>query len=204
MTGKFKRYLRKEIVNGKSQLPEELLFLSDSKYFAIAEQRVQGKREWYVEIIAASLKSLLSAKTKLNAARLSCRKLTGEINRLEDEAFCRENELLQAKYNNEILREQIQTAKMAIAKKVIDGERWEAEMSNKNAEIRNLKDELDLLAGEIEPLRQANAQLMKNSENDMYIPQQKGPKNFFAEMEERGVPLTGPAIQGGGGGSAKR
>lgn len=204
MTGKFKRYLRREIINGKSDLPEELLFLSDANYFAIAEQRVQGKREWYVEIIATSLKTLLSAKTKLNAARLNSRKLKSEIQRLEDEALNRENELLQAKSKNESLRRQIDTAKMAIVEEVVDSEKWEAEISNKNAEIRNLKDELALLTGEIEPLRQANEQLMKNSESDRYSPPQKGPKNFFAEMEERGVPLTGPAIQGGGGGSAKR
>lgn len=204
MTGKFKRYLRREIVSGKSELPEELLFLSDANYFAIAEQRVQGVREWYVEIIATSLKSLLSAKMKLNAARLSNRKLNGEIQRLKDEEFDRENELLQAKSDNESLRGQVEKAKMAIAQEVVDGEKWEAEMSNKNAEIRNLKDELDLLMGEIEPLRQANAQLMKNSESDRYCPQQKGPKNFFAEMEERAVPLNGPAIRGGSGGSTKR
>jgi len=198
MTGKFKRHLKKEIASGKAKLPEDLLFLSDVDYFAIAEQRVQGARKWYVEIIGTSLKSLLEVQAKLKKSRLTNRKLKEEMQRLEDEAFSRKNQLRRFQTMNERLQHDIEVVTESV-------EALQEDVAIKNAEIRKLREELNSIKEEIEPLRKVNAKLMENAEQDRKkLPEQKGPKNFFVEMEERGVALNGPAIQAGDGGATKR
>jgi chromosome segregation ATPase len=195
---KFKRHLRKEIEKGKADLPEELLFLADSNYFAISEQRLQGVREWYVEIVATSFKTLLDAKGKLNAARLSNRNLKKEVSRLENSEFFLEKELRDKEDLISKLRAQVEEA-------TVKNDILQVEMRKKEVEIRDITADLNVIKDEIEPLRNANAQLLDNLENgSRHVPEKKNQKNFFTVMEERGVPLSGPAIRGGGGGSTKR
>jgi chromosome segregation ATPase len=205
MAAKFKQHSRKEIIAGKVELPDDLSFLSDADYFAIAEQRVQGVREWYVEIKASSLKSFLQIKVKLNAARLKDRKLKAEVEGLKDEALYRENELQRSRSKIDRLNEKIHELERSLERASAANEALQADVSNKSVEVRNVLSELNSLKVMIEPLQEANAKLMENAELDVRQHRgQKSPKNFFTEMEERGVGLNGPAIRGGSGGSNKR
>ena len=79
MAVKLQRHLEKEIDAGKVDLPEELWFVAGVNFHAIAEQRVQYERRWYVEIKGSSLKTLLDTKKKLNAARISNREQAAQL-----------------------------------------------------------------------------------------------------------------------------
>lgn len=204
MGAKFKRYLKKDIEKGRAELPDGMEYLSGFEYFAIAEQRISGVKSWYVEIIGSSLKNLIGAKEKLNKIRRSNREMKAEIQRLEEENNNHDWNWMGLKSENNILKSTIRKLEKVSEINSVNEEDRSLEFENKDSTIRQLQHELELLKSEIEPLRQANKKLMENAEEDRnFQPHRKSPRNFFVEMEERGVPLNGPAIQGGDGGATK-
>lgn len=194
MAARLKRYLKKEIDSGKVDLPEELWFLAGVSFHAIAEQRVQYERNWYVEIKGSSLKTLLDAKKKLNAARLSNREQTAQLIRLQGEKTV----LAAASDNVGTLEVERDKAREELLTK---------ESANESlvGDVKQLKEHINRLEEHIVALNQANDKLMENSEaDDRPPPDILSPKTSFAMIDERGTLLRGPALQGGKAGGGKR
>lgn len=197
MAAKLRRHLKRQIDSGMVELPEELHFLAKTNYFAIAEQRVQYIRDWYVEIKGASLRPLLDVKKKLSAARLSNRTLTAENLRLEDEL---------AMLN---LRDVRGGSNRVAAPDIESGGSEPAQESAveiaQRRMIRDLEGKVESLRSELaqldENLQRINANIEEDTPHDTHT---KSPKNFFNKIEESGLLPTGPDIQGGSGGSGKR
>jgi len=193
MATKLKRHLKKKIDDGTDVLPDELAFLANVNYFAITQQRVQYIREWYVEIKATSLKTLLDSKKKLNAARSANRQLIIEISDLQIDKAALEKNLKEIAGEN---------ARLAVTIK--DQKKSQLVVEDaKTAQQEWRKEKLDLTE-KMTALAAVNKQLLANMSDDNRQRQKKGTKNFFTEMQERGQLPTGPAIQGGSGGSNKR
>lgn len=206
MAEKYKRHLKKEIDAGKAELPDELQFLSKFNYFAVAEQRVRGTREWCIEIQAASLNTLLDTKKKLNAARLSNRQLAAEIQRLEDEEFSHGQGLIAARAANTRLKESIEKS----AATAVEDEQMEkkAEESAKDERIRLLERQVSDLQSELVQLEKNHQTIIANigggNRQDRPDKYQRSPKNIWTSVEESGQKLVGLPLQGGAAGSVKK
>ncbi|MBC3831581.1 hypothetical protein H8K33_08665 [Undibacterium amnicola] len=196
MAAKFKRFLKKDIVSGKEELPEELLFLSKFNFFAVAEQRLQGVREWYVELQGARLKSLLDAKKKLNAARLDNRNIAAENYELQERVTALELSLSKSKNAYKLLTQssnekldEMRNQKMAEADIV------------KNDRIRELEGEVTQLRKDYEGLELNYKQLLKNIDEDGRPDRfKRSPKSSVVVMQESGAQLNSLALQGGAAG----
>lgn len=201
MAAKFKRHLKKEIVAGKAELPDELKFLSRFNYFAVAEQRVQGVREWYVEINGSLLKTLLDTKKKLNAARLSNRTIKSDNQTLQDEIIALKNHLKEATATNAHLKE---TIKEKVKIEAVKAQELQREVSSLKKKVAARTNDVTSLNNEMEPLRQANIRLLENRKEDARPDRfQKSPKNFFNSVEESGINPVGLPLQGGSAGTIK-
>lgn len=108
MPAQSNRHLRKQIDRGKYELPNELSFLERSKYIAIFQQKVDGEREWFVEVQSSWLKSLLATKKKLLEARSRIRSLLSEKQEIESELQALRKLNADLKSNNERLLQNIE------------------------------------------------------------------------------------------------
>ncbi|MFZ6819664.1 hypothetical protein [Undibacterium sp. Ji22W] len=196
MAAKFKRFLKKDIVSGKEELPEELQFLSKFNFFAVAEQRVQGVREWYVELQGARLKSLLDAKKKLNAARLDNRNIAAENYELQERVTALELSLSKSKNAYKLLTQSSNEKLNEMRNQKIE----EADIV-KNDRIRELEGEVTQLRKEYEGLELNYKQLLKNIDEDGRPDRfKRSPKSSVVVMQESGAQLNSLALQGGAAG----
>ncbi|GGX13146.1 hypothetical protein GCM10011282_19100 [Undibacterium macrobrachii] len=196
MAAKFKRFLKKDIVSGKEELPEELLFLSKFNFFAVAEQRLQGVREWYVELQGARLKSLLDAKKKLNAARLENRNIGAENHKLQGQVTSLELSLSKSKNAYKLLTQSSNEKLDEMRNQKVE----EADIV-KNDRIRELEGEVTQLRKDYEALELNNERLLKNIEEDSRPERfKRSPKSSVVVMQESGAQLNSLALQGGAAG----
>jgi len=190
MAARYSRHLKREIDSGKVELPDDLKFLTKINYFAVTEQRVDGVREWCIEIPGFALKALLDMKRKLDAARLSKRKIRAENRELINKASSIEKELADLEDSNRQLKSNLdgdgkfESERLLLdARKKLDA----AQLSDLayNAQIRELKTTVSSLEDKVAKLEAVNEQLLANMDDDSKAKSYEGgPKNIFQIVDE--------------------
>ena len=206
MAAKYKSYLSKEISSGKVELPDELGFLSNAKYLAVSEKRVNGERGWYVEIQSVVLKSMIDAKKKLNATRLSDRNARAENQRLLEENADLQKRADQMRGENKRLRANAKPTASALKESNVEIKSLKAKLIKVEKELaihKELYEQQERNFQRIEANREQDSNLTNRREEIQALRQNGQLRTFFDKVEE-GTKMRGLAILAGDAGSTKK